>query len=182
MAAASASTACATRSSGRRTPPPRPPPWRSSRPSPTRGPSRSRTTPPSSSWPSPDDRSAPPNASAPCAARPRADLQRHAQPVARTRRLERAARAVGIGGQRLEGDGALAQVLDPDGRALEREAPEPADGGALELLAVLLLDQAGDEQRVVEAHRRQFAGRRPHEREVAGAQRAAEAGVGGALT
>ena len=53
---------------------------------------------------------------------------------------------------------------------------------ALELLGVLLLDQAGDQERVVEAHGRQLAGRRPHEREVARAQGALEAGVGRALT
>jgi hypothetical protein len=102
--------------------------------------------------------------------------------VARAQLLERQPRAVGVGVQRRERDRALAQVLDPHGRPLEREAPEPADGRALEPLGVLLLDQAGDQQRVVEPHRGQLAGRRPDEREVAGAEGALEAGVGRTLT
>ena len=105
-------------------------------------------------------------------------LQHDAQAVAAAQLHQRPPRPVRVGRQGREGDGALAQVLDPHARPLEREAAEPAHRSALELLRVVLLDQAGDQERVVEPHGRQLTGRRPHEREVAGAQGALETGVG----
>src|SRR5690606_28338673 len=72
--------------------------------------------------------------------------------AARTDRGQALHRAVGAVGQRVERCGGRLDVLDRDRARLQREAAEPAHGGALE--AVVIAHQQADAQRVLEADAR----------------------------
>ena len=86
-----------------------------------------------------------------------ADAPRHAQALELFHGLG------GAGGQGLQRGGGDAQVRDGGGASLEREAPEPADGGALVAFGIAVAQDEADPQGVVERDLGQLPGRPQHQ-------------------
>ena len=98
----------------------------------------------------------------------------------RAQRLQDAERLLGLRAHEGEGARGVVHVLEGHLVALDAEAGDPADGGPLVTLGLTVAQQDADLQGVVEPDGGQLGGGRADQREVAGGQGAAEAGVGGA--
>ncbi len=85
-------------------------------------------------------------------------------------------------GQRVERGGGSADVPDRDGARFEREAPQPANGGAVIAPAITVAQDEANAERVVQCHLGQLTGRTENQQLVAGLKRPPEASVRTAVT
>ena len=91
--------------------------------------------------------------------------------------MELAHRLVGIARQSGEGRDRRLHVGERRVACLHREAGDPAQRRSLVAVGIVIADQQADPQRVLEADRRQLAGRRAHERQISPLERPAKPSV-----